>query len=145
MQANNLRWGGTFNADTDTVTTVTAIGTSDGLTANSAFPAPSDALSGLYLLCETGGSNCTQNNIGGVDFGAGDWAVCLGATQGWTFIDASSSSGGGGGGGASRLNDLLDVTIGGAGGSALAAQQLLKYDATDAQWKNTGLIDGGSF
>ena len=38
LQANNLRWGGTFNADTDTVTTVTAIGTSDGLTANSAFP-----------------------------------------------------------------------------------------------------------
>lgn len=142
LQANNLRWGGTFNADTDQVTTVTAIGTSEGLTANSAFPAPSDALAGLYLLCETAGANTSQPNINGQTFNAGDWAVCMGATNGWMQINAGSS---GGGGGASRLNDLLDVDIAGSGGEALAAQQILKFDSGAAQWKNTNIVDGGTF
>ena len=151
LQANNLRWGGTFNATTDTVTSVTSIGTSDGLTANSPFPAPSDQLTGLYLVCETGGNSCSQFDLIGEDFGPGDWAICLGATQGWQKIDASNA-GGGGGGGAQRLDDLLDVTIGGSSGPfgvapsiALAAQQILKYDAGDGQWKNTDIIDGGTF
>ena len=50
------------------------------------------------------------------------------------------------------LNDLLDVTISGSGGPfstaprmALADKQLLKYDGGEGQWKNTDLIDGGSF
>ena len=151
LQANNLRWGGTFNATTDTVTTVTGIGTSDGLVAAASFPAPTDQLTGLYLLCETGGANCVQNNLVGVNFGPGDWAVCLGATQGWEFIDASSAAGGGGGG-AQRLNDLLDVTIGGSSGPfgvapsiALAQEQILKYDSGDGQWKNTNIVNGGTF
>ena len=144
LQANNLRWGGTFNADTDQVTSVTAIGTSDGLTANSAFPPPSDALAGLYLLCETAGANTSQPNINGQTFNSGDWAVCMGSVDGWVRINAGSS-GGGGGGGASRLNDLLDVEIAGGGGVALAAQQILKFDAGDAQWKNTDVVDGGTF
>ena len=116
LQANNLRWGGTFNADLDSIGSVTALGTSEGLTAGAAFPAPSDALSGLYLLCQVAGSNCTQNNIQSQTFTAGDWALCLDATQGWFFIYANGGSGGGGGGGAQYLNDLLDVNIGGNGG-----------------------------
>ena len=151
LQANNLRWGGTFNATTDTVTTVTGIGTSDGLIANAPFPAPSDSLAGLYLLCETGGANCSQHNIVGQNFGPGDWAVCISAAEGWQFIDASAAQGGGGGG-AQRLNDLLDVTIGGSSGPfgvapaiALAQSQILKYDAGDGQWKNTNIVDGGTF
>ena len=67
-------------------------------------------------------------------------------------IDANAGGGGGGGGGAQFLDDLLDVTIGGAGGPfstapsmTLAAQQLLKYDAGDGVWKNTDRLDGGSF
>ena len=31
LQANNLRWGGSYDADTDTVTVVTSIGTSNGI------------------------------------------------------------------------------------------------------------------
>lgn len=152
LQANNLRWGGTFDASTDKIGAVTAIGTSEGLTAGSAFPAPSDELSGLYLVCQVEGNNCTQNNIGGVAFDGGDWALCLDGTQGWVIIDANTGGGGGGGGGANYLNDLLDVTIGGAGGPfstapqlSLSDRQLLKYDSGDGMWKNTDLIDGGSF
>ena len=152
LQANNLRWGGTFDASTDKVGAVTAIGTSEGLTAGSAFPAPSDELSGLYLVCQVEGNNCTQNNIGGVAFDGGDWALCLDGTQGWVIIDANTGGGGGGGGGANYLNDLLDVTISGVGGPfstapqlSLTDRQLLKYDSGDGMWKNTNLIDGGSF
>jgi len=152
LQAQNLRWGGTFNATTDTVTSVTGIGTSEGIIANAPFPAPSDLLAGLYLLCETGGNNCSQPNLSGETFGAGDWAVCMGAAGGWVKIDVSSGSGGGGGGGAQRLNDLLDVTIGGASGPfgttpaiALAQEQILKYDSGDGQWKNTNIVNGGTF
>ena len=142
LQANNLRWGGTFNANTDSITTVTATGTSEGLTANSAFPPPSDALAGLYLLCETAGANASQPNINGQTFNSGDWAVCMGSVDGWVRINAGSSGGGGGGGGggASRLNDLLDVEI-----ASLKPQDLLKYDAGSALWKNTTVVDGGTF
>ena len=82
---------------------------------------------------------------------SGDWALCLDATQGWVHIDANAG-GGGGGGGAQFLDDLLDVTIGGSGGPfstapsmTLSDRQLLKYDGGDGVWKNTDLIDGGSF
>jgi hypothetical protein len=152
LQANNLRWGGTFDAATDSVVSVTTLGTSEGIIAGAAFPAPSDELSGLYLLCQVAGNNCAQNNIQSQSFTAGDWALCLDATQGWIFIDANGGGGGGGGGGAQYLGDLLDVNIGGSGGPfstavrmPLEAKQLLKYDGGDGMWKNTDLLDGGTF
>ena len=151
LQANNLRWGGTYNADTDTLGVLTAVGVSAGLTAGQAFPVATDDLSGIYFVCQKDGSNMTQPDLNGIAHTAGDWALCLDATQGWVHIDANSG-GGGGGGGAQFLDDLLDVTIGGAGGPfstapsmTLAAQQLLKYDAGDGVWKNTDRLDGGSF
>ena len=151
LQANNLRWGGTYNADTDTLGVLTAVAVSAGLTAGQAFPPPTDELSGIYFVCQKDGGNMTQNNLQGINHTSGDWALCLDGTQGWIHIDANAG-GGGGGGGAQFLDDLLDVTIGGAGGPfstapsmTLAEQQLLKYDAGDGQWKNTDLLNGGSF
>ena len=149
LQANNLRWGGTYNAETDTLGVLTAVGVSAGLTAGQAFPVATDDLSGIYFVCQKDGSNMTQADLNGIAHTAGDWALCLDATQGWIHIDANAG-GGGGGGGAQFLDDLLDVTIGGAGGPfstapsmTLAAQQLLKYDAGDGVWKNTDRLDGG--
>ena len=60
----------------------------------------------------------TQADLNGIAHTAGDWALCLDATQGWIHIDANAG-GGGGGGGAQFLDDLLDVTIGGTGGPVL--------------------------
>ena len=57
LQANNLRWGGSYDADTDTVTVVTSIGTSNGIIAGQPFPAPTDELSGLYFICQAPGNN----------------------------------------------------------------------------------------
>ena len=156
LQANNLRWGGTYNADTNTVVNVSSIGTSEGLIAGDPFPAPTDALSGLYLVCAVGGANTTQPQLSGVTSTPGDWALCLDAAQGWNHIDTTAGSGGGGGG-AQYLNELLDVNLGGPapfatgsleGGSlrsALEDRNLFKYDSSDGMWKNTNLIDCGSF
>jgi len=151
LQANNLRWGGTYDADTDTIVSLTAIGVSEGLTAGQPFPAPSDAHSGLYFICQTPGDSMVQPSLNGINHTAGDWVLCLDSVQGWIHIDANGG-GSGGGGGAQYLNDLLDVNIGGNGGPfstaprmALSGKQLLKYDSGDGMWKNTDLVDGGTF
>ena len=78
--------------------------------------------------------------------------LCVDAAQGWVHIKTGT---GGGGGGAQRLNDLLDVEIGGAaspfGGAggveptvALSRDQILRYDGGAGLWRNTDIIDGGS-
>ena len=151
LQANNLRWGGTYNADTNQLGVLTAIAVSEGLTTGQPFPAPTDALSGIYFVCQVEGGNMTQPNLNGITHTTGDWALCLDQAQGWIHIDANAG-GGGGGGGAQYLNDLLDVNIGGTGGPfstapamALADRQLFKYDGGEGMWKNTDLLDGGSF
>ena len=150
LQQNNLRWGGAYDAATDTITVLTSIGVSSGLTAGQQFPPPSDGLSGLYFICQNPGNNMTQNNLQGISHDAGDWALCLDATQGWLHVNANAA-GGGGGGGAQYLNDLLDVEIGGAASPfstapavSLSGDQLLRYDGGAGLWRNTDIIDGGS-
>ena len=152
LQANNLRWGGTYNADTDQLGVLTSLAVSEGLKAGQPFPAPTDAMSGIYFICQVDGSSMTQPNLNGISHTAGDWAVCLDQAQGWVHIDANSGGGGGGGGGAQYLNDLLDVEIGGSGGPfstapslALSNLNLFKYDGGEGKWKNTDRIDGGSY
>jgi hypothetical protein len=150
LQQNNLRWGGAYDAATDTITVLTSIGVSSGLTAGQQFPPPSDGLSGLYFICQNPGNNMTQNNLQGISHDAGDWALCLDAAQGWLHINANAA-GGGGGGGAQYLNDLLDVELGGAASPfstapavSLSGDQLLRYDGGAGLWRNTDIIDGGS-
>ena len=141
LQANNLRWLGTYDADSDTLVSVTQIGQGEGLTAGSSFPAPTNALSGGYFLCSVSGDNCTQPNLSGQTHNAGDWAICLDEAQGWVRIENGAP---GSGGGASSLNDLLDVTIGGTG-IPLSAEQLLKYDGSAGVWRNQDVVNGGTF
>ena len=151
LQANNLRWGGTYDADTDTLVSLTSIGVSEGLTAGQPFPTASDQLSGIYFVCQVAGSNCSQSALNNINHTAGDWALCLDQAQGWVHIDANAGGGGGGGGGAQYLNDLLDVEIGGSASPfstapavALSRDQLLRYDGGAGLWRNTDIIDGGS-
>ena len=154
LQANNLRWGGTYDADTDTLVMLTAIGVSEGLTAGQPFPAPTDQMSGIYFICQVAGNNCSQPNINNQTHTAGDWALCIDQAQGWIHIDANAGSGGGGGGSAQYLNDLLDVEIGGASSPFSAAgdtervdlsrDHILRYDGNAGLWRNTDIIDGGS-
>lgn len=149
LQQNNLRWLGTYDADTDSIISVTAQGTSQGVKAGDPFPVSSDSLSGGYFVCAVAGSNCTQPALDGINHTAGDWAICLDQAQGWTHIDVNG--GGGGGGGASYLRDLLDVNIGSPGPfsteprSTLSDRQMLKYESSSGMWRNTDFIDGGTY
>ena len=81
LQANNLRWLGTYNADTDTVVSLTSIGVSSGLTAGQAFPAPTNELGGGYFLCQVAGANMSQPNLGSQTHTVGDWALCIDASS----------------------------------------------------------------
>ena len=138
LQQANLRWGGTVNADTSNITTLTDIGVSEGLTAGEAIPTPTDELSGLYFVVDTAGTGVTIPNINGATLTEGDWILYIDQAQGAIHVDISA--GGGGGGGASKLNDLLDVDI-----SSPSAEQFLQFDEISANWKNTAIVDGGDF
>ena len=139
LQAQNLRWAGTVNADTSTITTLTDIGVSEGLTAGGPIPTPSDELSGLYFVVDTAGSNITIPNVNGDLCTEGDWILYVDQAQGAIHLDVSAG-GGGGGGGASKLNDLTDVDL-----NTVEADQLLQYDEISGMWKNVSLISGGTF
>jgi hypothetical protein len=129
LSSENLRFCGLFDATTGLVTAVTQFGTADGLTVGNAIPPASNQLTGLYLVCEVAGS------YAGLTFDAGDWLVCLGQARGYERIDTLS---GGGGGGASRLGDLLDVTI-----TTPGAGDVLVYNGTN--WVNASSNDPGTY
>ena len=138
LQAQNLRWAGTVNADTATITTLTDIGVSEGLTAGGPIPTPTDELSGLYFVVDTAGSSITIPNVSGDLCTEGDWILYVDQAQGAIHLDVSA--GGGGGGGASKLNDLTDVDL-----NTVEADQLLQYNAISGMWVNVSVLDGGSF
>ena len=68
LQANNLRWGGTFDADANTISIVTEFGKTAGLEVGATIPAPSDDLSGLYLICQTEGNSVPEEAVSGITF-----------------------------------------------------------------------------
>ena len=150
LQQAQFRWGGTYNADTAQIEVVTSVGLAAGFAANTAIPQATDEMSGVYFVCTTPGSNITVPALNGISHTSGDWIGAIGQAQGWFHIDVTNNNGGGGG--AQTLNDLLDVTIGGnsspfgtAPAMALANQQILKYDSVMSQWRNTDIVNGGSF
>ena len=139
LQAQNLRWAGTVNADTSTITTLTDIGVSEGLTAGGPIPSPTDELSGLYFVVDTAGSSITIPNVNGDLCTEGDWILYIDQAQGAIHLDIAAG-GGGGSGGATKLGELLDVTI-----DAASDDQLLQYNSGTGVWENVSLLDGGVF
>ena len=127
LSQENLRFGGTVNADTGLIVALTDAGRTAGLDIGDELPAATDALGGLYVVVSDPGSNISV--VPGTAFDAGDWCLCINATEGWIRID--TLTGGGGGGGLIRLNDLLDVDINNPG-----AGDTLIYDPTTGQWTN---------
>ena len=140
LQAQNLRWAGMVNADTSTITTLTDLGISEGLTAGSAIPAPTDELSGLYFVVETAGSGISIPNVNNEACTEGDWILYVDQAQGAIHLDIAASGGGGGSGGATKLNDLTDVTL-----TTPTDEQLLVFDSLSGKWVNGSVINGGDF
>ena len=83
LQANNLRWGGTYNADTDTIVSLTAIGVSEGLTAGAPFPHQQTSRSASTSFVQVAAVTRSQPNINNINHTAGDWALCIDQAQGW--------------------------------------------------------------
>lgn len=138
LQAQNLRWGGTINADSATIVSLTDIGVSAGLTAGGPIPTPTDELSGLYFVVAVAGDSINIPNVSGLSFTEADWLLYIDQAQGAIRLDISA--GGGGGGGASQLGDLTDVTL-----SNVEDGSILVYDAIQGVWENKTEIDGGTY
>ena len=139
LAQENSAMGGLIDADTGLISVLTDIGQSAGLQVGMAPLEATDALGGLYLVVDTGGSNISV--LPGTAFDAQDWLLCINEAQGWTKID-NAAGGGGGGGGSSTLAGLLDTEI-----TTPQNGDLLVYNGSDGKWVNAPLavIDGGSF
>jgi hypothetical protein len=100
----NLRFGGTYNASTNTIASLNTYGASAGLTVGSALSAPTSASSGLYLLITTAGTGTAP--VPALAFDVGDWVLSPGSGTTWQQINLV-------GAGISVI-DASDVTFSGA-------------------------------
>lgn len=83
--AANLRFGGTYNASTNTIASLNTYGASAGLTIGSALIAPTAASSGLYLLVTTAGTGTSPAPAVAMD--VGDWILSPGSGTTWTHVN----------------------------------------------------------
>jgi hypothetical protein len=81
----NLRFGGTYNATTNTISSLNVYGASAGLTVGSALVAPTAASSGLYLLVTTAGTGTAPAPAAALD--VGDWILSPGSGTTWTHVN----------------------------------------------------------
>ena len=85
LSQENLRFGGTINADTGLIVALTDAGRTAGLAIGAELPVATDALGGLYVVVSDPGSNISV--VPGTGFDAGDWCLCINGTEGWIRID----------------------------------------------------------
>lgn len=86
----NLRFGGTYNASTNTVVTLNQYGTEAGLTVGQALGAPNSQNNGVYLIVTTAGTGTTPAPT--VSLAAGDWVLSQGTGANWTKIAVVSGA-----------------------------------------------------
>ncbi len=134
LSADNLRFGGTINASTGSITGVTQAGTTGGLVIGQALPAATDILGGLYVVVDVAGNGIAVTP--GVSYDAGDWVLCVSLAEGWVRIN---TIGGGGGSSYDHLSDLLDVNI-----ANPVEGDILVY-GSNALWDNVSTLDGGTY
>lgn len=127
LSQDNLRFGGIVDGSTGNIVNLTDAGRTAGLNVSDPLPVATDPLGGLYFVVSPGGNAISVTPS--ITYDAGDWCLCVNATDGWIRID--TLSGGGGGGGLISLNDLLDVDINDA-----KAGDTLIYDPVTNNWVN---------
>ena len=81
----NLRFGGTYNADTNLVASLNTYGAGAGLTVGSALTAPTAASAGVYLLVTTAGTGAAPAPAVALD--VGDWILSQGQGTTWTHVN----------------------------------------------------------
>lgn len=88
----NLRFGGTYNASTNTVVSLNQYGTEAGLTVGQALGAPNSANNGVYLAVTTAGTGTTPAPA--VSLAVGDWVLSQGTGANWTKVAVVSGASG---------------------------------------------------
>jgi len=88
----NLRFGGTYNASTNTVVTLNQYGTEAGLTVGQALGAPNAQNNGVYLAVTTAGTGTTPAPA--VSLAVGDWVLSQGTGANWTKVAVVSGASG---------------------------------------------------
>lgn len=88
----NLRFGGTYNASTNTVVTLNTYGTEAGLTTGQALGAPNSQNNGVYLVVTTSGTGTTPAPASSLS--VGDWVLSQGTGSNWTKVAIVSGAGG---------------------------------------------------
>ena len=83
--AANLRFGGTYDANANTIASLNNYGSEAGLTVGSALVAPTSASSGVYLLVTTAGTG--TNPAPAVALDVGDWILSPGSGTTWTHVN----------------------------------------------------------
>jgi hypothetical protein len=81
----NLRFGGTYNASTNTVSSLNTYGAGAGLTVGSSLIAPTSASAGVYLLVTTAGTGTSPAPAVALD--VGDWILSPGQGTTWTHVN----------------------------------------------------------
>jgi hypothetical protein len=89
VTAGELIYGGTYNATTNQVASVTGAGTSLGLTVSSALPNPSAANKNLYVVVATNGTGTTPAPVGTLE--APDILVSNGNETNWERVRVSTT------------------------------------------------------
>ena len=159
----NLRFGGTYNASTNTIASLNNYGAEAGLTVGSALAAPTAASSGLYLLVTTAGTGTSPAPAIALD--VGDWILSPGSGTTWTHvnlvgagisvIDASSVTYDGTGltpafSGVSDAGAAIDALWGRTQIATLAVKGIV-LESTEVTVDNTtgamavGVVDEGSY
>ena len=88
----NLRFGGTYDANTNTVVTLNQYGTEAGLTIGQALGAPNSQNNGVYLAVTTAGTGTTPAPV--ASLAVGDWVLSQGTGANWTKVAVVSGASG---------------------------------------------------
>lgn len=88
----NLRFGGTYNANTNTIVTLNQYGTEAGLTVGQALASPNTSNNGVYLAVTTGGTGTTPAPTSSLS--VGDWVLSQGTGANWTKVAVVSGASG---------------------------------------------------
>lgn len=126
VMANNIRFGGTFNAATGTIVSVTPLGRESSFAAGDPVPPPNSLNAGVYFVAVAAGSGVAQTP--GTAYDVGDWILSIDPQQAWTRVDMA---GAGGPGGTTNLDALTDVSV-----VNPKMGDALVYDTQSASWRN---------
>ena len=88
----NLRFGGTYDASTNTVVSLNEYGTEAGLTIGQALSAPNSQNNGVYLAVTTAGTGTTPAPA--ASLAVGDWVLSQGTGSNWTKVAVVSGASG---------------------------------------------------